>query len=293
MNKKLLALYSLKYNPFSSEIPAQALFVPPEVESFCWRIQQQIGEGGFAQVVGDPGTGKSAVLRILADRLEALQNVVIGILTRPQASAADFYREMGDLFGVALSPHNRWAGAKVLREKWQAHMEASLYRPVLLIDEAQEMNSAVFRELRLLSSTQLDSRNILTVVLSGDQRLSEKLQGPDLLPIGSRIRTRLRTEYCTAQQLRDCLIHLLKEAGNPRLISTELLQMLCEHAAGNYRVLMNMANDLLAAAAQQDRTQLDEKLFFEVFALDPKPPARRPGAAEQADLAKHAKRRPS
>jgi hypothetical protein len=50
-----------------------------------------------------------------------------------------------------------------------------------------------------------------------------------------------------------------------------LLATLCEHAAGNLRLLMNMANDLLAAACQQEREQIDEKLYFEVFALDPKP----------------------
>ena len=49
------------------------------------------------------------------------------------------------------------------------------------------------------------------------------------------------------------------------------MQTLCEHAAGNLRLLMNMANDLLAAASHQEREQIDEKLFFEVFALDPKP----------------------
>jgi hypothetical protein len=53
------------------------------------------------------------------------------------------------------------------------------------------------------------------------------------------------------------------------------LQTLCEHAAGNLRLLMNMANDLLAAALHQEREQIDEKLFFEVFALDPKPNPKR------------------
>jgi general secretion pathway protein A len=64
-------------------------------------------------------------------------------------------------------------------------------------------------------------------------------------------------------------------AGNPKLRSLSLLQTLCEHAAGNLRLLMNMANDLLAAAVEQEREQIDEKLFFEVFALDPKPAPKR------------------
>ena len=77
MNKKLLALYSLKYNPFCQEIPAAALFVSPAVESFCWRIEAQVAEGGFALVTGEPGAGKSAALRIVADG-QAAQDVLVG-----------------------------------------------------------------------------------------------------------------------------------------------------------------------------------------------------------------------
>jgi general secretion pathway protein A len=271
MNKKLLGLYSLKFNPFSPQAPVSAFWVSPQIESFCWRIEQQIGEGGFALALGDPGTGKSTALRLLCERLSNRRDLSVGVLSRPQAQLADFYRELGHLFGVPLSPHNRWNSSQALREKWLAHIEASLYRPVLLVDEAQEMNSAVFCELRLLSSADLDSRSILTIILAGDHRLTHRLEETDLLPIASRIRSRLRLEALSPKQLQEGLNHLLKAAGNPRLMTPSLIQTLCEHAAGNLRLLMNMANDLLAAASHQERELIDEKLYFEVFALDPKP----------------------
>jgi general secretion pathway protein A len=271
MNKKLMALYGLKFNPFSQQVPATALFLLPPIESFCWRIEQQIGEGGFALALGDTGLGKSAALRMLSERLSSTRELSVGWLSRPQANLADFYRELGHLFGVPLAPHNRWNSSKVLRDKWLTHIEASLYRPVLLIDEAQEMKSAVFSELRLLSSADLDSRSILTIILAGDQRLASRLEEIDLVPIASRIRSRLLLEPLPPKQLQECLNHLLKTAGNPKLLTASLMATLCEHAAGNLRVLMNMANDLLAAASHQEREQIDEKLFFEVFALNPKP----------------------
>lgn len=271
MNKRLLNLYSLKFNPFSPQLPAPALWVPAPIQSFCWRIEHQLGEGGFALAVGEPGVGKSAALRILAEHLSGLRDLCVGTLTRPQAKMADFYRELGHLFGVALSPSNRWYGAKSLREKWLAHIEAAAYRPVLLIDEAQEMNSPVLAELRLLASTDLDSRSILTIILAGDQRLAARLGEPELLPIASRIRSRLRLEALPPRHLQECLNHLLKAAGNPKLLAPALIQTLCEHAAGNLRLLMNLANELLVAACQQERELIDEKLYFEVFTLDPKP----------------------
>ena len=175
MTKKLLQLYGLKWNPFAPDVPTEALLITPRIESFTWRVEQLAREGGFAAIVGDPGTGKSITLRLLAARLAALRDVVVGVLTRPQAGLADFYREIGHLFGVSLTPHNRWAGAKALRDTWVAHIEAALFRPVLLIDEAQDARPDMLNELRLLASADLDARVILTVVLAGDGRLQERL----------------------------------------------------------------------------------------------------------------------
>ena len=273
MNKKLLALYGLKWNPFSPELPIEALHATAKVESFCWRVEQGlIREGGFALITGDPGTGKSVVLRMLAERLGQLRDLTVGAIAHPSGNLADFYREMGDLFGVELRPHNRWGGFKALRERWLAHLEGTLLRPVLLIDEAQEMNPSVLSELRLLSSMQFDSRNLLSVVFAGDGRLNSKLRRDELLPLGSRIRTRLIMEYASRDELADCLNHLLTSAGNARLMTTELTATLCDHAVGNYRVLTGMAGELLATAAQRELTQLDEKLFLELYCATPSKP---------------------
>jgi len=273
MNQKLLALYGLKWNPFSPELPIEALHATAKVDSFCWRIEQGlIREGGFALISGDPGSGKSVVLRMLAERLGTLRDLTVGAIAHPSGNLADFYREMGDLFGVELRPHNRWGGFKALRERWLAHLDGTLLRPLLLIDEAQEMPPTVLSELRLLSSMQFDSRNLLSVVFAGDARLNSKLRRDELLPLGSRIRTRLLMEYASRDELADCLKHLLGSAGNAQLMTTELAATLCDHAVGNYRVLTGMAGELLATAAQRELTQLDEQLFLELYASTPSKP---------------------
>jgi len=72
-----------------------------------------------------------------------------------------------------------------------------------------------------------------------------------------------------------CLQHLLEAAGNARLMSAGLQQTLSEHAAGNLRLLLNMANDLLVTACSQNLDTLDDKLYLQVFSPEPKPAARR------------------
>jgi type II secretory pathway predicted ATPase ExeA len=267
MNSKLLAFHGLKWNPFSPEIPTEALHVAPRIENFCRRVELLAKEGGFALLTGEPGVGKSAALRLLVERLSSHRDFQVGILTRPQSGVPDFYRELGDLFGVHLSPHNRWTSSRVLRERWLAHIEASLLRPILVVDEAQEMKSAVLNELRLLSTADLDSRALLTVVLAGDSRLPDRFRAPELLALGSRMRVRLPLQPDSPQELSDCLRHVLDQAGNSRLMTPELITTLVEHAAGNHRILMNIANELLDAAVQREVKQIDEKLYLELFAV--------------------------
>ncbi|MFN7699335.1 MAG: FAD-linked oxidase C-terminal domain-containing protein [Deltaproteobacteria bacterium] len=194
-----------------------------------------------------PSTGEPAVFDFKT--IERWYYVVVGMVEYPQSRASDFYRELDDLFGVPLQVHNRWAGFKALRQRWSEHIAQTLMRPVLILDEAQEAQTAVLNEIRILASKELDSHQLLCVVLAGDARLPERFRSPELLPLGSRIRRRLVLEYAAQSELAACLDHLLESAGNPALMTQGLKDTVVEHAAGNYRVLMNLCDELLAAAA--------------------------------------------
>ena len=268
---KLLSLYGLKFHPFRPDVPTDALFTSPAIDSYLRRTELGIADGGFTMLTGDPGTGKSVALRLLAERLRKLPDVLVGTIEHPQSRTMDFYRELGDLFSVPLASHNRWSGFKSLRARWADHIGTTHRRPVLIVDEAQETLTTVFNELRILASKDLDSKQLLCVVFAGDARLPERFRAPDLLPLGSRIRRRMHLDYASRDELLACLDHLLAAAGNPSLMTSELRVTLADHAAGNFRVLMNLADELLSVATDRELARLDEKLYLDVFAQASKP----------------------
>ena len=262
---KRLARFGLSFHPFATALPPGACQITTEMAHVLGRCDHLVTSGGFALIVGDAGTGKSTLLRCLQARLGEHTDLVTGVLTRPQASVADFYRELGSLFGVALAPSNRWAGARVLRERWQSHWGASHQRPVLIVDEAQEMHTAVLGELRLLATAELDAVTLLSVILAGDARLGELLQARELLPLASRIRVHHRTAAATIPDLILLLEHLLTRAGNPTLMTDGLKRSLAEHACGNRRSLIFLGDQLVEAAlADPACDRLDEQLFTRV-----------------------------
>ncbi len=116
--------------------------------------------------------------------------------------------------------------------------------------------------------------NISTVILAGDERLPERFRHPELLPLGSRIKTRLTLQHRSKKELLSFLENLLEKAGNPTLMSKGLMQTLAAKAMGNFRTMVQMSEALLMAGIQKEVAQLDEKLFMELFQVGSSKPRR-------------------
>lgn len=264
-NKKILALYGLKWNPFLQDRPIEAILNTPQVSAICSGIENLVLDGGFALITGESGTGKSAAMRALEASLSEIREITVGSIIRPHSNLLDFYREVSSLFSIDIQSSNRWGGFKALRKKWQDQIKATLFRPVLIIDEAQDMDTAVLSELRYLTSANFDSYLLMTIILCGDVRLLERLRSTHLHPLGTRIKLRYSFEAISKNELKDALTESIRLAGNHNLMTPGLINTLAEHSLGNYRIMMNMGNELLYAAMKKDLKQLDEKLYLEIY----------------------------
>lgn len=127
------------------------------------------------------------------------------------------------------------------------------------------MPIATLNELRFLASAKFDSTNLLTIILSGDDRLQDKFRHKDLQPLGSRINTRLNLEPVAHDELVHMMETCLDKAGNPKFITKEIISTLAHHSAGYPRIMMNMALELLVEAFKQEAKVIDEKIFLSVY----------------------------
>jgi type II secretory pathway predicted ATPase ExeA len=129
------------------------------------------------------------------------------------------------------------------------------------------MPAMALSELRSLISDEFDSKRILTVVLAGDMRLSERLKADELIPLSRRIRCRLTLSPMADDEMMKMLEHALREAGNPKLITSGCLEAIVAHSGGNPATMMLTADELFANAMASEKTQIDEAIFFQAFQI--------------------------
>ena len=167
---------------------------------------------------------------------------------------------------VALSPIyplDRQRNAEGLRRRIGTSETGSANRPA----DQGELPPLVLSELRLLTMEKFDSICLLTIILAGDSRLTNSFKQTDLIPVGTRIRTRMVMDPWMKPQLLNLLQESTQRAGNPKLLTADLAETLAEYAAGNPRVMMNLAAECLSIGQRKESVQLDAGLFFELFPL--------------------------
>ena len=275
MNKKLLALYGLKWNPFAPDVPVEALHVSRRIESFCWRVRATRRRGRLRprhRRARHRQVGHAAHSRRTPRRAARRQESASSRGRRP-ASPTSIAR-WATCSASNSVPHNRWGGAKLLRDRWQTHIDAALSRPVLIVDEAQEMLPAVLAELRLLSSASLDSHILLTVVLAGDGRLLERLRSDELLPLGSRMRVRLALERPTPDELSELIVYAPAEGRRRQADDAGADRHARRPRSGQPARADEYRRRVARVAAQREARQIDEKLFLELCAAPPVPEAK-------------------
>ncbi|HTP25566.1 MAG TPA: AAA family ATPase [Anaeromyxobacteraceae bacterium] len=266
MKDSYLSAFGLKEPPFSKEIGDQDLWLPSSKSAVVDDLVEAVEEHASVLLTGEPGVGKTCVLRALRARLPAAgfrltycHNATLG--------RRDFYRHL--CLALGLSPH---ATAAAVFYNVATHVEdlaKERVHPVFLIDEAHLLHEHMLGHLHILLNYQWDSKALLSLVLVGLPELNDLLQMRRYRSLYSRLHVRLHVDALTPADTAEYLRYRLKRAGVEREVFTaDAVAILHEAANGGMRDLDRLATGCLREAARKKRKLVERDLLPRVIDSD-------------------------
>ena len=233
----------------------------------------QGGGGGFVQLTGEVGTGKTTLSRLLLGQLPA--NVRVALVLNPRQDPVQLLETVCEELRIGLD--GRRGNAKALVDALNAHLleaYAQGLRVVLLIDEAQALPVETLEQVRLLTNLETDTQKLLQIILVGQPELRDLLAEPGLRQLAQRITARFHLTPLDAAGTAAYLRHRFRVAGGQHFpFDDGAVQRVHLRSGGIPRLVNVIAERALLAGYARDRSGIDAALVEEA-AREALPPAR-------------------
>jgi len=253
MRSSELTAFGLTRPPFSKEVADQDLWLPTSKERVVDDLVAAVESHAHVLLTGEPGVGKTCVLRALRHRLPQ-QGFRLTYCHNATLGRRDFYRQICLTLGLAPS-----ATAAAVFYAISSHVEDlanERVHPVFLLDEAHLLHQDVLDHLHVLANYEWDSRALLSLVLVGLPELDTRLAMRRNRSLYSRIHHRVAVDSSSPDDTLEYVRHRLHLAGADREIFTsDAIAFLHETAAGALRDI-----DRIATAALRDAARRKKKL---------------------------------
>lgn len=219
------------------------------------------GGGGFVQLTGEVGTGKTTLSRLLLEQLPA--DTRIALVLNPRQNAIELLETICEELHIDIA--GKRGSAKALVDALNAHLleaYAQGLRVVLLIDEAQNLPADALEQVRLLTNLETDTQKLLQILLLGQPELRAMLAKPELRQLAQRITARFHLTPLDAKETAEYLRHRWRVAGGERFpFDTKAVQRLHARAGGVPRLINVIAERALLAGYARDAVGIDAALI--------------------------------
>ncbi len=206
--------FGLHEKPFSITPDPRYLFMSERHgEALAHLVYGVTESGGFIQLTGEVGTGKTTLVRtLLLNRMP--DNAEVAVVLNPQLSVLEFLATICEELHIDV-PHNR-GSIKAQTDALNQHLlraHAEGRRTILVVDEAQNLSPAVLEQVRLLTNLETAKQKLLQIILIGQPELRELLARTDLRQLAQRITGRYHLEPLSISETARYIEHRLKVAG--------------------------------------------------------------------------------
>lgn len=253
--------FGLKHLPLGKGV--SALWQDPPLTLLDQRFQALLEAPGIGLLTGEPGVGKTAALRRLAQGLNPHRYVVV-YLAETDFGRLDLYRSLALALGLEPA-HRRAALWRDLKARIQELADAKRQLPVWIVDEAQNLPHAFFRDLPAFLNFAFDSRDLMTVWLAGHPGLGHTLDRTPYAALNSRLRARVHLEPIRERERFAALIdHAFKAAGCAHtLIADSGLELLRQASQGLPRHAGRILHRALELAVAKGLNHLPDELLHQ------------------------------
>lgn len=256
------AFYGLSFDPFEKDLDVKYFFKSKSFSEALNRLEFLKSTNGFGLITGEPGAGKSSLLRYFVNSLNPnlYKSVYIPLST---LTVMDFYRALCDGLGIipAFKKVNMF---KQLQECIYSYYNNRRITPVIIIDEAQFLKNSVLDDLRIIFNFEMDSKSYAILILSGQTPFITQLQRQP----HEALRQRIVVNYClkgfTKDETKDYIDSRLKIAGSTEPIFTDdAYELMYSSTSGLIRPLNSLARMCLISGANQKLRSINSEVVFQ------------------------------
>ena len=258
-----LDYYGLREPPFSITPDPRFVFLSERHRDALAHLLYGVGQGGgggFVQLTGEVGTGKTTLCRLLLEQLP--DNTRVALVLNPKLSPIELLETICE--ELHLSIEARRGSLKGLVDALNTYLLESYsqgLRVVLIVDEAQNLSFDALEQVRLLTNLETPTQKLLQIILLGQPELREMLARPELRQLAQRITARYHLTPLDEDETESYLRHRLAVAGSTRFPFTKLaVRKLHDHSGGVPRLINVVADRALVGGYAQDLVQIGERV---------------------------------
>src|SRR6202142_1902614 len=250
------SFFGLSEKPFAITPDPRYLYLSERHAEALAHLLYGINEaGGFIQLTGEGGTGKTTVVRSLLSRLP--QHADVAVIMNPRITPAEFLLTVCEELGVGIAGSDRDSVKQMVdalnRRLLEAHAEGR--RVIIIVDEAQNLSADVLEQVRLLTNLETPTHKLLQIILIGQPELRDLLDRTDLRQVAQRITGRYHLMPLSREETKGYVRHRLRVAGAPDEIFTPAALSEVHRLSSGIPRVINVACDraLLGAYTQEER----------------------------------------
>ncbi len=260
--------YQLKKAVNSKSIALEELFTSPGFKEAQARLEYMKNKGGFVLLSGNPGVGKTTLVRAFA---ESLDNKFFKIIYAPLStvSALEFYRQLAFLL-AGEAPHRK---EQLFRTIQQTIIELAVNQqiiPVVILDDAHFLKNENFFELQLISNFNFDSLSPVLFILIAQPHLLERLRRPAFEAFYQRITLKIALPPLTLEETQNFISRVIKNASlspsevSQNLFNPQAVELIFKRSRGIPRMIAAIMQQALIYGAAHKINSIDENVICDI-----------------------------